>query len=148
MGIRKHVSQLEFFEGIDPKTVEKLIKCGKIMDVPKGTLLIRARESVEFEYTAQGVKDIESACPYRVYVEGAYKYWPGGVEITITSADGSQKEVIYENSWNKFKALSKKYGRNAKVSFKVDKDAYEWTYRYTAEYLKKHFNHVEGSFDN
>ena len=107
-----------------------------------------AFDMLRAEYTAQGVKDIESACPYRVYVEGAYKYWPGGVEITITSADGSQKEVIYENSWNKFKALSKKYGRNAKVSFKVDKDAYEWTYRYTAEYLKKHFNHVEGSFDN
>ena len=50
MGVRKHVSQLEFFEGIDPKTIEKLIKCGKIMEVPKGTMLIRARESVEFVY--------------------------------------------------------------------------------------------------
>ena len=50
MGVRKHVNQLNFFEGIDPKTSEALVKCGKIMDVPKGTLLIRARESVDYIY--------------------------------------------------------------------------------------------------
>ena len=50
MGVRKHVNQLNFFERIDPGTVEALVKCGKIVDVPKGTLLIRARESVDYIY--------------------------------------------------------------------------------------------------
>ena len=50
MGVRKYVSQLEIFDGLQPKTMEKLIKCGKIMDVHKGELLMRAREAVEFVY--------------------------------------------------------------------------------------------------
>ena len=50
MGIRKHVNQLEIFEGLQPKTIEKLVKCGKIMEVHKGELLMRARESVGFVY--------------------------------------------------------------------------------------------------
>ena len=50
MGVRKHVGQLKFFEGLQPKTVEKLVKCGKIVDVPKGTLLMRARETVDCVY--------------------------------------------------------------------------------------------------
>lgn len=50
MGVRKHVNHLKFFEGIDPKTAEALVKCGKIVEVPKGTLLMRARESVDYIY--------------------------------------------------------------------------------------------------
>ncbi len=50
MGVRKHVNHLNFFEGIDPKTAEALVKCGKIIEVPKGTLLMRARESVDYIY--------------------------------------------------------------------------------------------------
>lgn len=50
MGVRKYVSQLEIFDGLQPKTMEKLIKCGTIMDVHKGELLMRAREAVEFVY--------------------------------------------------------------------------------------------------
>lgn len=58
MGVRKHVNQLNFFEGIDPKTSEALVKCGKIMDVPKGTLLIRARESMDYIYFQLNGKSI------------------------------------------------------------------------------------------
>ena len=50
MGVRKHVSQLKFFEGLQPKTIERLVKCAKIEDVPKGTLLMRARETVDCVY--------------------------------------------------------------------------------------------------
>lgn len=50
MGVRKHVSQLDVFEGLQPKTIEKLVKYGKIVEVHKGELLMRARESVEFVY--------------------------------------------------------------------------------------------------
>ena len=50
MGIKKHVNQLEIFKDIDPKTIENLAKAGTIQDVPKGTLLMRARESVNMVY--------------------------------------------------------------------------------------------------
>ena len=50
MGVRKHIGQLEFFNEMGSNTIEKLIKSGKILDVPKGTLLIRARESVDYIY--------------------------------------------------------------------------------------------------
>ncbi len=50
MGIEKYLNQLEIFSGIHSKTIEKLGKIGKIQDISKGTLLMRARESVEFVY--------------------------------------------------------------------------------------------------
>ena len=50
MGIKKQVNQLEIFKGIDPKTIEKLIKAGTVQDVSKGTLLVRAREPVSMVY--------------------------------------------------------------------------------------------------
>ena len=50
MGVKKQVNQLEIFKGIDPKTIEKLIKAGTVQDVSKGTLLIRAREPVSMVY--------------------------------------------------------------------------------------------------
>lgn len=50
MGVRKHVNQLEIFAGLEPKTIDKLVKCGKIVEVHKGEFLMRARESVDFVY--------------------------------------------------------------------------------------------------
>lgn len=50
MGVKKHVNQLEFFHGLAPKTIEALTKCGKIVEIPRGTLLMRAREAVSFVY--------------------------------------------------------------------------------------------------
>ena len=50
MRIKKYLNQLEIFQGINSKTIAILEKNGKIQDVPKGTLLMRARESVEFVY--------------------------------------------------------------------------------------------------
>jgi len=99
------------------------------------------------ECMAQGVKDIEMVWPYRVSIEGPYKYFPDGVEITVSSADGSKTEVWYENRWKKYKELSKKYGKDAKVSFKVDKEAPDWLFKRTDEHLKKLFNNVQGTKD-
>ena len=50
MRIKKYLNQLEIFQGISSQTIVKLEKTGKIQDVSKGTLLMRARESVEFVY--------------------------------------------------------------------------------------------------
>ena len=99
------------------------------------------------ESISQGVKDIESVWPYNVHIEGPYKYFPDGVEITITSADGSKSEILVENKWKKYKELKTKYGRNANVSFKVDKEAYDGLFKRTEEHLKLLFDHVEGTKD-
>ncbi len=50
MRIKKYLTQLEIFQGINSQTIAKLDKIGKTQDVAKGTLLMRARESVEFVY--------------------------------------------------------------------------------------------------
>lgn len=42
----KMISQLELFDGIKTETLENLIKASKVVKVPKGTFLIRAKESV------------------------------------------------------------------------------------------------------
>jgi hypothetical protein len=99
------------------------------------------------EYSAQGVKDIESICPYWVAIEGGYKYYPDGIEITFTSADNSKTEVLHELNRKKYKELQKKYGRNAKVSFKVEKETPEWLFERLNKVLKGLFNHVEGSYE-
>ena len=40
------LSQLALFEGIAPASIEKLLQVGSFLDVPKGTLLVRAKEPV------------------------------------------------------------------------------------------------------
>lgn len=50
MGVKKHVNQMDFFNGLAPNTIETLTKCGKIVEIPRGTLLMRAREAVSFVY--------------------------------------------------------------------------------------------------
>lgn len=50
MRIKKYLNQLELFQGINSQTIAKLEKVGKVQDVSKGTLLMRARESVGFVY--------------------------------------------------------------------------------------------------
>lgn len=44
MSIRNQLNQLDFFNDVSAGTIEKLEKAGKIISVPKGTVLIRARE--------------------------------------------------------------------------------------------------------
>ena len=103
----------------------------------------KAYDELRAEYIQQGVQDIESICPYKVYIEGPYEYWPGGVEITVVSADKTQKEVCYEFKYKKFKDLAKRFGRNSTVTFKVDKNAKEWYSAFTQRHLKSLFDNVE-----
>ena len=46
MNKRKMLTQLPIFEGLSPETIEKLMLSGNVLEVPKGTMLIRARESL------------------------------------------------------------------------------------------------------
>lgn len=95
------------------------------------------------EYSRQGVKDIETVCPYVVSIEGPYEYWPGGVEITVTSADGSQKKTINEFKWKVFTQLRNELGPDSKVTFKVDKNAPEFMFKFVQDRLKDLFKNVQ-----
>ena len=103
----------------------------------------KAYDQLRATYIQQGVTDIESVCPYLLTINGPYNYWPGGVEITFVSKDGSQREVTNEFNWRKWKEYGKKFGKDAKVTFKVDPNADEWRYEFTQKRLKSMFNHVE-----
>ena len=103
----------------------------------------KAYDQLRATYIQQGVTDIESVCPYLLVIYGPYNYWPGGVEITFVSKDGSQQEVTHEYNWRKWKEYGKKFGKDAKVTFKVDPNADEWRYEFTQKRLKSMFNHVE-----
>lgn len=46
MNKRKLLTQLPVFEGVTAETIDKLLLCGNITEVSKGTMLIRAREPV------------------------------------------------------------------------------------------------------
>ena len=46
MSRKNQLNQIKHFENVAPKTVEQLLSCGSIMEVPKGTFLIRAKEDV------------------------------------------------------------------------------------------------------
>lgn len=43
---KNQLNQIKLFENVAPKTIEQLLHCGSIMEVPKGTFLIRTRENV------------------------------------------------------------------------------------------------------
>ena len=43
---KNQLSHIRLFENASPKTIEQLLHYGSIMEVPKGTFLIRARENV------------------------------------------------------------------------------------------------------
>lgn len=43
---KNQLSQFPLFEGVAPETIEKMLQVGNFLDVPKGTMLIRAKESV------------------------------------------------------------------------------------------------------
>ena len=42
----EQLRQLKLFENVAPKTIEQLLHYGSVMEVPKGTFLIRVRENV------------------------------------------------------------------------------------------------------
>lgn len=46
MSRKNQLNQIKLFENVAPKTIEQLLTYGSIMEVPKGTFLIRARENV------------------------------------------------------------------------------------------------------
>ena len=103
----------------------------------------KAYDQLRAAYIQQGVTDIETVCPYLLVIYGPYNYWPGGVEITVVSKDGSQREVTYEFNWRKWREYGKRFGKDAKVTFKVDPNADEWRYEFTQKRLNSIFNHVE-----
>ena len=58
MTIENHLAKLECFDGIAKETIEKLAQVGNISEVPKGRLLIRAKEpmaSVYFQLSGKSV---------------------------------------------------------------------------------------------
>ena len=46
MNRKKQSIQLPLFEGISQSSIDKMLQVGSVLDVPKGTLLIRAKEPV------------------------------------------------------------------------------------------------------
>lgn len=50
MNKSNELSQLEFFSGVAAGTLEQLWNVGKVMDYPKGTVLMRAKEPAGFIY--------------------------------------------------------------------------------------------------
>lgn len=50
MGRKKELSQMKIFENVESKTLDKILKCASILEVPKGTFLIRAREKTSFVF--------------------------------------------------------------------------------------------------
>lgn len=55
---KSQLKQLELFKGIAPQTMEKLVQSGKILDVSKGTILMRAKEPVPQVYVQLAGKSI------------------------------------------------------------------------------------------
>lgn len=56
--MKRQLNKIEIFNNLSSTTMERLSKCGKIQEVPKGTLLIRARESVGSVYFQLSGKSI------------------------------------------------------------------------------------------
>ena len=58
MHIKQSVNQIKIFENIGSETMEKLLKVGSVQKIPKGTLLIRAREpiaTIYFQLTGKSI---------------------------------------------------------------------------------------------
>lgn len=50
MNKSNELAQLELFDGVAAETIEQLMQAGKVMDYPKGTVLMRAKEPTGFIY--------------------------------------------------------------------------------------------------
>ena len=100
-----------------------------------------AFDDLRTEYANQGAIDLDEVCPYAVYLSGPFQYGNMGIEVTIGSADKKKLEHLYTTD-EKWASYQKKYGRNAYVSLKTDKEVDEYTYKAICNKLHHFFDHV------
>lgn len=56
--MKRQLNKIEIFNNLSPATLERISRCGKMQEVPKGTFLIRAREPVNSVYFQLSGKSI------------------------------------------------------------------------------------------
>lgn len=56
--MKRQLNKIEILNNLSPETMERISGCGKIQEVPKGTILIRAREPVGSVYFQLSGKSI------------------------------------------------------------------------------------------